>query len=78
MPLALALAGLAEINGANRKVITGALSALFTLRILHTEFGIMGPEGMGPGRPVGYFGTMGVLGGLAGYAAYLVKAYWGF
>ncbi|KAK9779616.1 hypothetical protein SCAR479_03682 [Seiridium cardinale] len=78
VPLAFALAAVAELNGGNRKILTGAMATLFTLRVLHSELGIMKPEGMGRGRPIGYFGTIGTMLGLAGYAAFLVKDYWGF
>lgn len=70
------LAAFAELNGGNRKTITGLLSALLTLRILHAEAGLI--KGLGIGRPIGYYGTMTTIAGLAGYAAYLVKGYWGF
>ncbi|KAI1402231.1 membrane-associated, eicosanoid/glutathione metabolism protein [Hypoxylon fuscum] len=76
VPLALMLAAFAELNGGNRKTITGLLSALLTLRILHAEAGLI--KGLGIGRPIGYYGTMTTIAGLAGYAAYLVKGYWGF
>lgn len=75
MPLGIILAALAELNGGNRKTIAAALSALFALRVLHTEVGLI--NGMGLGRPVGYWGTLATIGSLAGYAAYLVKGYWG-
>ena len=78
VPLAFVLAALAELNGGDRRWIAGALSALFAFRISHAELGIVRPAGLGLGRPVGFFGTMGVLGGLAGYAAFLVKGFWGF
>ncbi|KAK6198403.1 hypothetical protein LQW54_010297 [Pestalotiopsis sp. IQ-011] len=77
VPLAFALAAVAELNGGNRKVLTGLLSALFTFRVLHSE-GITKPNSLGAGRPVGYFGTLTTVLGLAGYAAFLVKDYWGF
>ena len=77
MPFALALAAIAELNGANRKVLTGALSALLAFRILHADFGLRATGSMGNGRPIGYFGTLGVIGSLAGYTAYLGKGYWG-
>ncbi|KAI1854581.1 hypothetical protein JX266_000699 [Neoarthrinium moseri] len=77
VPLAFALATVAELNGGNRKILTSALSALLAFRILHTELGIVKPEGMGLGRPIGYFGTIGTMLGLAGYAAFLVRGYWG-
>lgn len=44
-------------------------------RIAHVEFGMMVKDCMGPGRPIGYFGTQGVIAGLAGYLGYLVKDY---
>ncbi len=76
VPLALALAAVVELNGGSRKALTAALSALLVLRVAHAEFGLMAKNYMGPGRPLGYFGTQGVIAGLAGYAAYLVKGYW--
>ncbi|TPX12670.1 uncharacterized protein E0L32_000847 [Thyridium curvatum] len=78
VPLALLLAALAELNGANRRALTAALSALFVFRVLHSEAGMFLKGAMGGGRPLGYFGGLGVTAGLAGYAAYLVKGYWGF
>lgn len=78
VPLAFILAAAAELNGASRKVLTGALGVLFALRVVHAELGLIRPGSMSAGRPVGYFGTNGVLAGLAGYGAYLVKGYWGF
>jgi uncharacterized membrane protein YecN with MAPEG domain len=77
VPLALLLASVVELNGGNRKVINSALSALLLLRILHVEFGLLGPKNNAFRRPVGYFGTQGYIAGMAGYAAYLVKGYWG-
>lgn len=77
VPLALALAAVAELNGASRQVLTYMLSTLFVLRVAHAE-GITAAGNKGVGRPVGYFGSLGVMTGLAGYTAYLVKGYWGF
>jgi uncharacterized membrane protein YecN with MAPEG domain len=77
VPFAFLLASIVELNGGNRRYLTGALSALFVLRVMHVELGLARPAGMGSGRPIGYFGTMGIIGGLAGYAAFLVKGYWG-
>ncbi|KAI1078460.1 membrane-associated, eicosanoid/glutathione metabolism protein [Whalleya microplaca] len=76
VPLGLMLAAFAELNGGSRTRLTYALSALFTFRLLHSEFGLI--KGLGLGRPIGYYGTMGTLAWLAGYATYLVKSYWGF
>lgn len=73
VPLALAIALLAELNGANRTYINYALGTLFALRISHAELGLMIKDSMGPGRILGYYGTQGVLVALAGYTAYLVK-----
>ena len=76
MPTAFILTAVAELNGANRKVLNYALAALFALRIVHAEFGLKLKDGMGTGRPVGFFGTQGYLLGMAAYGAYLVKSYW--
>ena len=76
VPLVLAVALLAELNGANRTFINSALGALFAFRISHAEFGLMAAKSAGAGRPVGYFGTQAVLAALAGYTGYLIKGYW--
>ncbi|KAF3004763.1 hypothetical protein E8E13_001123 [Curvularia kusanoi] len=73
VPLAIAIAALAEVNGANRTYLNYALGALLALRISHAEFGLMLKDSMGAGRILGYYGTQGVLLGLAGYTAWLVK-----
>lgn len=78
VPLGLVLATIAELNGANKKVLNISLAALFLLRIIHVEFGLRGKGALAAGRPLGYYGTMSFLGGMAGYATYLVKGYWGF
>ncbi|KAI0128821.1 membrane-associated, eicosanoid/glutathione metabolism protein [Xylariales sp. AK1849] len=78
VPLAFVLATVAELNGGNRKLLIGALSALLTFRVVYTELGMLKPKAMGNGRPIGYFGTIGTILGLAGYTAFLVKDYWGF
>lgn len=82
VPLALFLGAVVEMNGGNRKVLTGGLAALLVFRILHVEFGIKmkdnkGNESLGPGRIVGHFGTLSFMLGMAGYAGWLVKGYWG-
>ncbi|KAJ4990726.1 hypothetical protein SVAN01_03735 [Stagonosporopsis vannaccii] len=73
VPLALAIALLAELNGANRTYLNWALGSLFALRISHAELGLQIWDSQGPGRILGYYGSQGVLLGLAGYTAYLVK-----
>ncbi|KAK4228673.1 hypothetical protein QBC38DRAFT_535640 [Podospora fimiseda] len=78
VPLALFIAGVAELNGAPKKVITLSLSGLLAARILHVEMGLRRPGAAGIGRTVGYYGTLGVMTFLAGYAGYLVKGYWGY
>ncbi|KAI2470424.1 membrane-associated, eicosanoid/glutathione metabolism protein [Annulohypoxylon bovei var. microspora] len=75
VPLALVLAAFAELNGGNRKALTAALSALLAFRIVHVEAGLM--NGLGIGRPIGYWGTFVTIATLGGYAAFLVKGYWG-
>ncbi|KAF2033236.1 hypothetical protein EK21DRAFT_58963 [Setomelanomma holmii] len=76
VPLVLAVALLAELNGANRTYINSALGALFAFRIGHAEFGLLAQDSKGPGRIVGFYGTQAVLASLAGYTAYLIKDYW--
>ncbi|KAI8966347.1 membrane-associated, eicosanoid/glutathione metabolism protein [Daldinia sp. FL1419] len=76
VPMALIIAAFAELNGANQKSLSNALTALLTFRVLHVELGLI--NGVGVGRPIGYWGTMATTLWLGGYAAYLVKGYWGF
>lgn len=78
VPWALLLAVMAELNGANKRILNVALTSLLVFRVLHVEFGLKRPGARGKGRSVGYFGTMGVIGFLSGYTAYLVRGYWGF
>jgi len=78
VPLALICAGLAELNGANRRILTGVLSGLFLARVAHVELGILGPQAQGMGRRVGYYFSMFTVPGLAGWALYLCKKYWGY
>lgn len=77
VPLALAVAGIVELNGGSRKVLSAALSTLCVARVLHAEFGLMAKGYIGTGRRIGHIATQAVIGGLAGYATYLVKGYWG-
>ncbi|OAL46150.1 hypothetical protein IQ07DRAFT_198580 [Pyrenochaeta sp. DS3sAY3a] len=76
VPLALAIALLAELNGANRTYINYALGTLLALRISHSELGLMIQGSQGPGRTLGFYGTQAVLVSLAGYTAYLIKDFW--
>ncbi|KAH9898864.1 MAPEG family-domain-containing protein [Xylariomycetidae sp. FL2044] len=76
VPLSLALAAFAELNGGNRKSLTYALGALFVSRVLHSDFGLI--NGLSLGRPIGYWGSLAITSYLGVYAAYLVKGYWGF
>ncbi|KAF2000322.1 hypothetical protein P154DRAFT_522528 [Amniculicola lignicola CBS 123094] len=76
VPLALMVALLAELNGANRTYINYGLGALFALRVSHAEFGVMSEGSLAMGRPVGYYGTQAVITGLIGYVGYLVQGYW--
>lgn len=77
VPLAFVLAAVAELNGGNRKALNVAMGVFLALRVAHVEVGLKGKDTLGPGRPLGYFGTQAFLGGLAAYGAYLVKGYWG-
>lgn len=78
VPLAFTLAAIAELNGANRKVLNYAMATLFVLRILHVELGMKGKDTVGLGRPIAFWGTQGFLGGIAAYSTWLVKGYWGY
>ncbi|MCJ1274301.1 hypothetical protein MMC21_002096 [Puttea exsequens] len=78
VPFAFALVTIAELNGANRKILNYAMATLFVLRIAHVELGLRGNEAMGYGRPVGYYGTQGFLAAMAGYCGWLSKDYWGY
>ena len=78
VPLALFLASVVELNGGDRRVLTGGLATLLIARIIHVELGLRAPKSTGNGRPVGHLTSLGTILGLAGYAAYLVKGYWGF
>lgn len=77
VPLAFIFAAVAELNGANRKYLTAALSTFFALRVAHVELGLMQQKAMGYGRIVGFYGTQAILVGLGAYSSYLVKEYWG-
>jgi uncharacterized membrane protein YecN with MAPEG domain len=79
VPIALVFAAIAELNGGNKKILNYSLAALFALRVMHSEFGLLGKnDALGFGRPLGYFGTAGWTAAMAGYATYLVKGYWGY
>ena len=79
VPLAFALATIAELNGASKRWLNVTLATLFVARIAHVELGLRGNDkGAALGRPLGAFATQGVILGLAGWSAYLVKEYWGF
>lgn len=57
VPLAFIFAAVAELNGADRKLLNYAMAALLALRISHAELGLRGKGAIGLGRPVGYYGT---------------------
>ncbi|ETN45492.1 uncharacterized protein HMPREF1541_09324 [Cyphellophora europaea CBS 101466] len=66
VPLALLLGAIVEMNGGNRRVLTGGFAALLLARMLHVELGIRGKGGMGPGRAPGHFMTLGFITGMGG------------
>ncbi|KAK0509922.1 hypothetical protein JMJ35_007316 [Cladonia borealis] len=78
VPLAFTLTAIAELNGANRKILNYSMAVLFVLRLIHVELGLKGKDTVGWGRPTGFFGTQGFLAGMAAYSTYLVKGYWGY
>lgn len=78
VPLAFIFALVAELNGANRRVLNWVLAALLVFRVGHVELGMRGRGTLGWGRPVGYYGSQAVVVGLGAWAAGLVRGYWGF
>ncbi|KAK6360896.1 hypothetical protein TWF730_007011 [Orbilia blumenaviensis] len=78
VPLALTITALAELNGADHSILAGALGTLFLLRVGHVEFGLRGGSALGPGRIIGFLGTLGYLVGMSGYVAWLTRSYWGY
>ncbi|KAK6338631.1 hypothetical protein TWF696_009442 [Orbilia brochopaga] len=78
VPLALLTTAVAELNGGHPTVIAGGLGTLFLLRIAHVEFGLRGRAALGPGRIIGFLGTLGYLIGMGGYAGWLARGYLGF
>ena len=51
VPLCFTLVAIAELNGANRKILNYSMAALLVLRILHVELGLKGKDTVGWGRP---------------------------
>jgi len=74
-PFALILSACVELNGGNKKVLTGVLAAFTLARMAHIK-GIF--AGTYRWRADGTWGSMFVLWGCAGWSAWLVKEYWGF
>jgi uncharacterized protein len=77
VPFALLLGAIVEMNGGNRRVLTGGLAALLVGRLLHAELGLRSENAMGQGRLVGHVTTLSFILSMGGYAAWLVKGYWG-
>ena len=57
VPIALMLALVAELNGANRRTLGQALAALLALRVAYAEVGLRWRGFKGSVRILGYFGT---------------------
>lgn len=76
VPLALLLAGAAELNGANKRSLTKWLAWYFVFRVLHADFGMMKGGGYAVGRPLGYYLGNGWLVGMAWWNWQLVADYW--
>jgi uncharacterized protein len=77
VPFALLLGAIVEMNGGNRRVLTGGLAALLVGRLLHAELGLRSENAMGQGRLIGHLTTLSFILSMGGYAAWLVKGYWG-
>ncbi|KAK0642442.1 hypothetical protein DIS24_g9068 [Lasiodiplodia hormozganensis] len=82
VPLALIIAAVAELNGANRRSLHYALATLFALRVAHAELGLTksfrGMKSLGLGRITAFYGSQAFIAGVAGWAAWLCKGYWGY
>ncbi|KAJ6258321.1 hypothetical protein Dda_6361 [Drechslerella dactyloides] len=78
VPLALLTTAVAELNGADPKIIAGGLGGLFLLRVAHVELGLRRRAALGPGRIIGFLGTLVYLIGMGGYAGWLARGYLGF
>ncbi|KAI1383115.1 membrane-associated, eicosanoid/glutathione metabolism protein [Hypoxylon trugodes] len=57
VPLALVLAGVAELNGADPKTLRNLLATLLAARVLHADFGLRQRDAHGIGRPLGFYAT---------------------
>jgi uncharacterized membrane protein YecN with MAPEG domain len=55
VPLALTLAVIAELNGADRRVLDWCLGSLLACRVAHVEFGLLWKGTGGWGRHLGYW-----------------------
>ncbi|KAK5172991.1 uncharacterized protein LTR77_003113 [Saxophila tyrrhenica] len=75
LPITLLLAGLAELNGADRKKLSVVLAAFSVMRISHIV-GLF--KGSQPARALGFFGTNIVQLGLVSWLGVLTKGYWGY
>ncbi|KAF3905645.1 hypothetical protein ABW21_db0204245 [Orbilia brochopaga] len=78
VPLALLTTAIVELNGGDKRIIAGGLGTLFLLRVGHVEFGLRSRAALGPGRIIGFLGTLGYLIGMGGYAGWLARGYIGF
>ncbi|RPB09918.1 hypothetical protein P167DRAFT_538035 [Morchella conica CCBAS932] len=76
VPIAMIFTFLAELNGADHKMMSYALGTYFMLKAAHIEFGLRSAGTMGVGRPIGYYGAQLWFAGMASYCAYLTKDYW--
>jgi uncharacterized protein len=76
VPFCLLAAAVVEMNGGDRRLLTGALGTLLLFRIVHVEFGLRRYANKSWGRAVGHFGTMGWLAWMSTYAAWLGRSYW--
>ncbi|KAI5856629.1 membrane-associated, eicosanoid/glutathione metabolism protein [Tricharina praecox] len=78
VPTGLLLALLAELNGANRRVLAYALAGLWVLRVVNVEAGLRAEGTTGVGRKIGYYGTHTWIGAMAAWCVHLTRDYWGY
>jgi len=75
VPLALTLAAVAEVNGAEKERLSWALGFLLAIRIAHVELGLLWKGTQGWGRHLGYWGSLAWLAGAAGWGAWLGRRF---
>ena len=77
VPIALTLALVAELNGANRRTLGQALEALLALRMAYVKVGLRRRDFKGSVRILGYFGAQAWHGSMAIWCLLVTRDFWG-